>query len=161
MFHWGIFLLYLKNEFRLISFYFIETYFYIWFVISEESPNRVDVIRVYIYIKASSTSPLLKNPTKRLGLCKSLAYLQQYLLARVKFSVSSSSLIIKNELDVVSAILINYIINYNISKRDLFLGIHNFKELRSLADNAKVRSSLKFLLIRYKLIETPILPNIT
>ena len=121
MFHWGIFLLYLKNEFRLISFYFIETYFYIWFVISEESPNRVDVIRVYIYIKAKSTSPLFKNPTKRLGLGTSLAYLRQDILARLKFSVSFSRLIIKSERDVVLAIFINYIINYIISKRDVIL----------------------------------------
>ena len=34
-------------------------------------------------------------------------------------------------------------------KRDVLLAIHNFRELKSLANNAKIRSSLKFLLIRY------------
>ena len=37
------------------------------------------------------------------------------------------------------------------SKLDVFLAIHNFSELKSLASNAKIRSSLKFLLIRYKI----------
>ena len=43
----------------------------------------------------------------------------------------------------------NYIINYIISMRDVLLAINNFSKLKSLANNAKIRSSLKFLLIRY------------
>ena len=35
------------------------------------------------------------------------------------------------------------------SKRDVLLVIHNFSELKSLANNAKIRPSLKFLLIQY------------
>ena len=35
------------------------------------------------------------------------------------------------------------------SKRDILLAIHNFSELNNLANNAKIRSSLKFLLKRY------------
>ena len=38
---------------------------------------------------------------------------------------------------------------YIISKWDVFLAKHKFSELKSLANNAKIRSSLKFLLIRY------------
>ena len=34
-------------------------------------------------------------------------------------------------------------------KRDVLLAIHNLRELKSIANNAKIRSSLKFLLIRY------------
>ena len=36
-----------------------------------------------------------------------------------------------------------------ISKQDILLAIHNYCELKSLAYNAKIRSLLKFLLIRY------------
>ena len=35
------------------------------------------------------------------------------------------------------------------SKGDVLLAIHNFSELKSLANNAKIRSLLKFLLIQY------------
>ena len=35
------------------------------------------------------------------------------------------------------------------SKRDVLLAILNFSELKDLANNAKMRSSLKFLLVRY------------
>ena len=35
------------------------------------------------------------------------------------------------------------------SKRDVLLAILNSSELKNLANNAKIRSSLKFLLIRY------------
>ena len=35
-------------------------------------------------------------------------------------------------------------------KWDLLQAIHNFSELKSLANNAKIRSSLKFLLIGIK-----------
>ena len=42
-----------------------------------------------------------------------------------------------------------FIINYIMSKQDALLAIHNFSELKSLANNGKIRSSLKFLLIRY------------
>ena len=35
------------------------------------------------------------------------------------------------------------------SKWGVLLAIQNFSELESLANNAKIRSSLKFLLIRY------------
>ena len=31
-------------------------------------------------------------------------------------------------------------------KRDVLLAIHNFSEVKSLANNVKIRSSLKFLL---------------
>ena len=34
------------------------------------------------------------------------------------------------------------------SKQNVLLAIHNFSEMESLANNAKIRSSLKFLLIR-------------
>lgn len=50
---------------------------YIWFVLSEEKPKHINVIRVYIKMKASSTSPLFKYPTQSLRLGKSLASLQQ------------------------------------------------------------------------------------
>ena len=43
-------------------------------------------------------------------------------------------------------IFINYTTDYIISKRDALLAIHNFGELKNLANNAKIRSSLKFLL---------------
>ena len=33
------------------------------------------------------------------------------------------------------------------SKRDVLLAKHNFSEMKSLANNARIRSSLKFLLI--------------
>ena len=33
--------------------------------------------------------------------------------------------------------------------QDVLLAIYNFSELKSLANNAKIRSSLKFLLVRY------------
>ena len=36
------------------------------------------------------------------------------------------------------------------SKQGVFLPIHNFSGLKSLANNAKIRTSLKFLLIQYK-----------
>ena len=42
----------------------------------------------------------------------------------------------------------NFIIKYIMSEWDVLLAIHNFSELKSLADNAKIRSLLKFLLIR-------------
>ena len=35
------------------------------------------------------------------------------------------------------------------SKRDVLLAIHNFSELKNLAYNAKIRTSLKFLRTRY------------
>ena len=35
------------------------------------------------------------------------------------------------------------------SKRDVMLATHNLSELKSLANNAKIKSLLKFLLIRY------------
>ena len=38
---------------------------------------------------------------------------------------------------------------YIISKLDVLLVIHYLSELKSLANNAKIRSSLKFLLIQY------------
>ena len=48
------------------------------------------------------------------------------------------------------AIFNNYIKNYIMSKRDvLLLAIYNFSKLKSLADNGKIRSSLKFLLVQY------------
>ena len=40
------------------------------------------------------------------------------------------------------------------SRRDVLLAIHNFSELKSLANNAKIKSLLKFLLIRYLLAIT-------
>ena len=46
----------------------------------------------------------------------------------------------------ISAIFDNYIINYIISMRDVLLAINNFSKLKSLANNAKIRSSLKFQL---------------
>ena len=46
-------------------------------------------------------------------------------------------------------IFINYIINYITSKRDVLLTIHNFSDVKSLANNAKVLSSLIFPLIWY------------
>ena len=36
------------------------------------------------------------------------------------------------------------------SNRNVLLAIHNFSEVKSLANNAKIRSSLKLLLIRYQ-----------
>ena len=39
------------------------------------------------------------------------------------------------------------------SEWDVLLAIHYFVELRSLANNAKIRSSLKFQLIPYKVIQ--------
>ena len=36
-----------------------------------------------------------------------------------------------------------------VSKRNVLLAIHNFSELKSLANDVKIRSSLKFLLVRY------------
>ena len=35
------------------------------------------------------------------------------------------------------------------SKREVFFAIHNFREVKSLANNAKIRSSPTFLLIGY------------
>ena len=35
-------------------------------------------------------------------------------------------------------------------KPDVLLAIHNFSELKSLANDTKIRPSLKFLLIQYK-----------
>ena len=46
-------------------------------------------------------------------------------------------------------IFFNYTIDYIISKRDVTLVMNNFSELKSLANNAKIGSLLKFLLIRY------------
>ena len=40
------------------------------------------------------------------------------------------------------------------SRRDVLLAIHNFSELKSLANNAKMKSLLKFLLIWYLLART-------
>ena len=40
------------------------------------------------------------------------------------------------------------------SKWEALLAIHNFSELKSLAYNAKIRTSLKFLLIRKLLLST-------
>ena len=39
-------------------------------------------------------------------------------------------------------------------KRDVLLAIHTFSELKSLAKSAKMRSSLKYLLIRYYICNT-------
>ena len=50
---------------------------------------------------------------------------------------------------VILAIFDNYIIKYIMSKRVVLLAIHNFSKLKSLTNNAKIRSSLKFLLKRY------------
>ena len=43
----------------------------------------------------------------------------------------------------------NYSIKHIMSKQRVWLVIHNFSELGRLANNAKIRSSLKFLLILY------------
>ena len=56
--------------------------------------------------------------------------------------------ILKIEYQIL-AIFDNYIIKYIMSKQDLLLEILNFSELKSLANNAKIRSWLKFLLIQY------------
>ena len=40
------------------------------------------------------------------------------------------------------------ILKHIISKQDVLLAIHNFRELKSLANNAKIRSLLKFQLIK-------------
>ena len=51
------------------------------------------------------------------------------------------------------------------SKRDVLLAIYNISKLKSLANNAKIRSSLKFLLlgiykhIRSQSASKPFLPN--
>ena len=42
------------------------------------------------------------------------------------------------------------------SKWGVLLVIQNFSELDSLANNAKIRSSLKFLLIRYMTVPKPL-----
>ena len=56
---------------------------------------------------------------------------------------------IKFQWDIILAIFDNIIIiNYIMSKRDVLLMIHNFSELKSLANNAKIRSSLKFVLLQ-------------
>ena len=54
----------------------------------------------------------------------------------------------------------DYIINYNVSKWDVLLAIYNFSELTSLTNNAKIRSSLKHLLIRYSISLHEVLLNI-
>ena len=41
-------------------------------------------------------------------------------------------------------------------KRDLLFAIHNFSELRSLANNVKIKSLLKFLLIWYVILCTEV-----
>ena len=41
-------------------------------------------------------------------------------------------------------------------KRDLLFAIHNFRKLRSLAYNAKIKSLLKFLLIWYVILCTEV-----
>ena len=46
-------------------------------------------------------------------------------------------------------ILVNYIIKHIMSKQDVLLAIRNFRGLKSLSYNAKIRTSLKFLLIQY------------
>ena len=51
--------------------------------------------------------------------------------------------------EVILAILEKYIIEHIISKQDVLLAIHNFSEMKSLAINAQIRFSLKFILIRY------------
>ena len=40
------------------------------------------------------------------------------------------------------------------SKRDVLLAMQNFREMKRLANNAKIRSSLKILLIRYQQFNT-------
>ena len=59
-------------------------------------------------------------------------------LARVKFCVLSIKLRIKFYGNVILSTFDNHIINYIISKWDVLLVIHNFSELRSLANNAKL-----------------------
>ena len=36
------------------------------------------------------------------------------------------------------------------SERDVLLAIYKFSELKSFANNAKIKSSLKFILVRYE-----------
>ena len=48
-----------------------------------------------------------------------------------------------------SYILDNVIINFIMIKWGVLFAIHNFSDLKSLANNAKIRSSLKFLLKQY------------
>ena len=47
---------------------------------------------------------------------------------------------------MILTIFANNIINYILSQRDVLLAVHNLSELKSLAYNAKIKSSLKFLL---------------
>ena len=58
-------------------------------------------------------------------------------------------LLLKFKRDVILTNLVTYMIKHIISKQDVLLAIHNFSDLKNLAFNAKFRSSLKFLLIRY------------
>ena len=50
--------------------------------------------------------------------------------------------------DAILAIFDQFIIKHIISKWDVLWVIHNFIELKSLANNAKIRFLLKFLLKR-------------
>ena len=68
------------------------------------------------------------------------------ILSERKILHLSLKLGIKFKWDAILVILDIYIINYILSNRDILLVIHNFSEVKSLA---KIRSSLKFLLIRY------------
>ena len=52
-------------------------------------------------------------------------------------------------LDQKFGVLTQILIEHIMSKGNVLLAIHNFSEMKSLANNAKIRSSLKFLRIRY------------
>ena len=67
---------------------------------------------------------------------------------RIKFRVFTKILSIKFKRDLILVIHDNnIIIKYIMSKGDVLLVIHNFSELKSLVDNAKIRSLLKLLLV--------------
>ena len=76
------------------------------------------------------------------------------ILARVKSSVFSK----KNEYQILARRNFSdfgkLIIKHIISKWDVLLAIFNLSELKNLANNAKIGSSLKFLLIRYAVMMT-------
>ena len=65
------------------------------------------------------------------------------------FSWSKSYDIRETSWVVIFAIFNNIIIKFIMFKQDVLFEIHSFIDLKSLANNAKIRSSLKFLLIQY------------
>ena len=70
---------------------------------------------------------------------------------KVKFSALTIKLSGKFKRNIILGIFLNYILRHIISKWGVLIVIHNFRELKNLANNAKIRSSFKFQLIWCKI----------